>query len=270
MIKLVVIDLDGTLLDENHCISAQSKQVLQQVYAQGIPLMLATGRHYQDVYLLAKQIDIPLYLITSNGARVHARDGRLLYKNHIPPNLVGEILQISKGYEVHRNLYQQDLWLVEEPNEPLLNIHHASGFAYRITDFANIDYNHIDKFYFNAPYEKLKPLQQQLLARFSDQLYITFTTEIYLEIMNKGVSKGQALQQMLAIKGIKPSEVMAFGDGLNDVDMLNLVGHPVLMANAHDELKTLVPQAKKTLSNAQNGVAYYLEEQVLNRTSINP
>lgn len=264
MIKLVVIDLDGTLLDANHCISARSKQVLQQVYSQGIPIMLATGRHYQDVYLLAKQIDIPLYLITSNGARVHARDGRLLYENHIPQDLIGEILQISQGYEVHRNLYQQDLWLVEEPNEPLLNIHHASGFAYRITDFAKIDYNHIDKFYFNAPYEKLKPLQQKLIQRFGDQLYITFTTEIYLEVMNKGVSKGQALQQMLNIKGIKPSEVMAFGDGLNDVDMLNLVGHPVLMANAHQELKSQFPQAQQTLSNAENGVAYYLEKHLLN------
>jgi hypothetical protein len=263
MIRLVVIDLDGTLLNPDHIISQRSKQIIQQVHQTGVEFMLATGRHYQDVYLLAQQLHIPTQLITSNGARVHNSEAKLIYENHIPQNLVAEILNISAGYEVHRNLYQQDLWLVEEPNKPLLDIHHSSGFAYRITDFKQIDFSHIDKFYFNAPHEKLQPLHDQLQSQYGDQLYITFTTEIYLEVMNKGVSKGQALEKVLAQKGIKSEQVMAFGDGLNDVDMLKGVGHPVVMGNAADGLKQQVPNAHQALSNADDGVADYLERYFL-------
>lgn len=263
MIKLVVIDLDGTLLNQDHSISEVSKHTLQQLYQQGIEVMLATGRHYQDVYLLAKQLDIPTRLITSNGARVHNEKAELIYENHIPENLVQQILNLSAGYEVHRNLYQQDLWLVEEPNKALLDIHHSSGFQYQITDFNSINYQQIDKFYFNAPHQKLVPLQHQLINKLGDQLYITFTTETYLEVMNKGVSKGKALEKVLMQKNIKASEVMAFGDGLNDVDLLKLVGYPVVMQNAHPDLKAQLPQAAQTRSNADDGVAYYLQTQLI-------
>ncbi|MDY0136948.1 MAG: Cof-type HAD-IIB family hydrolase [Thiomicrospira sp.] len=258
MIKLIVCDLDGTLLNGQHCIAPLSKQVLQMLNNQGVEVMLATGRHYQDVYLLAQQLAIPTRLITSNGARVHNAKSELIYENHIPPELVSEILHLSAGFEVHRNLYQQDLWLVEEPNEPLLNIHHSSGFAYRLTDFRQLDPHHIDKFYFNAAHEKLVPLQALLQQRYGDQLYITFTTETYLEVMNQGVSKGRALEKVLVQKGIASTDVMAFGDGLNDVDMLNLVGHPVVMANAHPQLITQVPHAARAKANEDDGVARYL------------
>lgn len=263
MIKRVVIDLDGTLLNPDHIISQRSKRTIQQVAKTGIEFMLATGRHYQDVYLLAQQLQIPCQLITSNGARVHNQQAQLIYENHIPPELVSHILQISAGYEVHRNLYQQDLWLVEEANKPLLDIHHSSGFAYRITDFKQIDFSHIDKFYFNAAHEKLQPLHDRLQKQFGDQLYITFTTEIYLEVMNKGVSKGRALAKVLAQENSQAEQVMAFGDGLNDVDMLNFVGHPVVMANAAPGLKQKVPHAHIALSNAEDGVADYLERYFL-------
>lgn len=263
MIKFIVIDLDGTLLDQDHCISQQSIHVLQQLNAKGLEIILATGRHYQDVYLLAQQLDFPCWLITSNGARVHNPANQLVYENHIPSHLIAEILSLSAGFEVHRNIYQQDLWLVEEANEPLLQIHHSSGFAYRMCDFAKLDFRHIDKFYFNAAYERLKPLYEQLLQRFDDQLYITFTTDIYLEVMNKGVSKGSALSQVLTALSIETDQVMAFGDGLNDLDMLKLVGHPVIMANAHPNLKQQIPHANQALSNQQQGVAQYLTQHFL-------
>ena len=263
MISVIVIDLDGTLLNENHCISTSSIQTLQQLNSDGIEVVLATGRHYQDVYLLAQQLAFPVWLITSNGARVHNLKGELIYENHIPGHLVAEILKLSTGFEVHRNIYQQDLWLVEEANEPLLNIHHSSGFAYRICDFAHLDYRHIDKFYFNASYERLKPLHHQLTQAFGEQLYITFTTEHYLEVMNQGVSKAQGLLSILNQMDITLDQVMAFGDGLNDLELLKNVAHPVVMANAHPELKRQIPDAYQTLSNQNDGVARYLEQYFL-------
>ncbi|AHF01965.1 haloacid dehalogenase [Thiomicrospira aerophila AL3] len=263
MIKLLVLDLDGTLLNPHHVISPANQAALAQLHQQGVQLAIATGRHYQDVYLLTQQLNLPITLITSNGARVHNPQQQLIYENHIPAELVAQVLALSAGFAVHRNIYQQDLWLVEQPNEPLLAIHHASGFAYRITDFAQISHRHIDKFYFNASPDALAPLQARLEQQLGDRLYITYTTDIYLEVMNQGVSKGAALQALLTRHGLDPKEVMAFGDGLNDVDMLQLAGHPVMMANAHAGLKQACCHAAQAPSNAEDGVARYLHTGLL-------
>ncbi|WP_321277515.1 HAD family hydrolase [Thiomicrorhabdus indica] len=259
MVRLVVIDLDGTLLNGEHLIGDLTRQTLQRLHYQGVELMIATGRHFQDVYCLAKQLEVPVSLITSNGARVHSPEGQLLYENHIPETIAQDVLQISAGFDVHRNIYQGEKWWVEEPNLPLLEIHHASGFEYSIVDFDAIGHSHIDKFYFNAPHDNLVPLEEKLRSNLGEQLYITFTTEIYLEVMNLGVSKGMALSQLCSSKGIESKEVMAFGDGLNDIDMLQWAGHPVVMENAHPELKRTIPSAKMAPSNEQQGVAMYLQ-----------
>ncbi|BBP47089.1 haloacid dehalogenase [Thiosulfatimonas sediminis] len=264
MTKLVVIDLDGTLLNAEHQLGSLTKQTLHAVHAAGYELMIATGRHFQDVHRLAQQLEVPLSLITSNGARVHDCHGNLLYENHIPAHLVAEVLDLSQSYGVHRNIYQGDNWWVEEENQALLEIHQASGFGYQITDFAELNPQHIDKFYFNAAHEKLEPLAQSLQQRVGGQLYITFTTEIYLEVMNKGVSKATALSQLCAEKGIDAKEVMAFGDGFNDLEMLLWAGHSVLMANANPLLQQRLPLAKRAISNAKEGVAHYLQAALLN------
>lgn len=263
MLKLVVTDLDGTLLDQHHQIPLICKQALQAVDALGIQVMLATGRHFNDVVALAQQLDIDTCLITSNGARVHNQAGELLYENHIPVSLALQVLAISTGFEVHRNIYQGENWWVEAPNEPLLAIHHSSQFSYQLTDFTGLNPEGIDKFYFHAEHNQLLPLEIELKALLGDELSITFTTENYLEVMNKGVSKGQTLQAVLQRRGIEPSEVMAFGDGFNDIDMLQLVGEPVVMQNAHSDIKQLLKDAMIAPSNSENGVALHLHKTVL-------
>ncbi len=263
MLKLVVTDLDGTLLDHHHQITPVCKQALQAVDALGIKVMLATGRHFQDVFALAQQLDIETCLITSNGARVHNQAGELLYENHIPRDLASQVLTISAGFGVHRNIYQGDNWWVEVPNEPLLAIHHSSQFSYQLTDFAKLNPEGIDKFYFHAEHDQLLPLETELIAQLGGDLYITFTTENYLEVMNKGVSKGQTLLSVLQRRGVEPSEVMAFGDGFNDIDMLQMVGEPVVMQNAHSDIKQLLKDAMIAPSNSENGVAQHLHKTVL-------
>ncbi len=263
MLKLVVTDLDGTLLDHHHQITPICKQALQAVDALGIQVMLATGRHFQDVFTLAQQLEIDTCLITSNGARVHNNLGESLYENHIPGSLASQVLAISAGFGVHRNIYQGENWWVETPNEPLLAIHHSSQFSYQLTDFAQLNPQGIDKFYFYAEHDQLLPLEAELKAQLGDELYITFTTEHYLEVMNKGVSKGQALQTILQRRGVHPSEVMAFGDGFNDIDMLQMVGEPVVMQNAHSDIKRLLKDAMIAPANSENGVAQHLHKTVL-------
>jgi len=263
MVKLVVSDLDGTLLDAEHRLSTRTLSAVRKLVDQGVQFMLATGRHYQDVSLIAEQLEVECCLITSNGARVHNHLGELLYENQMPSHLVERVIELSNGFEVHRNLYQQDKWLVEAPHEELLAIHKTSGFSYQLTDFSKIELDHIDKIYFTAEHKALIELEAVLKQYLSADLYITFTSPEYLEVMNLGVSKGQALQMLLDQKAIHAAEVMVLGDGMNDKEMLALVGHQVVMANASQSVKALFPKANLAKSNCQDGVADYLESTVL-------
>lgn len=262
-IKLVVSDLDGTLLNPQHQLTSETCQAIEALESYGVQFMIATGRHYQDVALIAQQIQTPMCLITSNGARVHNDCGELVYENHIPSKLVKTVLDLSTGFNVHRNIYKQALWLVEEPHEALLAIH-DSGFGYHLCDFTNIGLESIDKIYFTAEHSALLALEAHLKAHLAGQLYITFTSPEYLEVMNLGVSKGQALQGLLDKQGLVPEQVMALGDGMNDKEMLALVGHKVVMQNASDRVKALFPDSPVAKSNAENGVADYLKRSVLN------
>ncbi|MDG6778362.1 HAD family hydrolase [Thiomicrorhabdus sp. zzn3] len=266
-VDLVVCDLDGTLLNPDHKVTPRTIAAVRALVDQGVQFMIATGRHYQDVYLIAQQLGVEMDLITSNGARVHDRHGRVLYENHMPENLVREVLEISSGFEIHRNLYQQDLWLVEEPHEELLAIHDTSGFEYQLTDFAQLDLTHIDKIYFTAAHEVLQPLEHTLRRRFANQLSITFTSPEYLEIMNFGVCKGRALEMILEQKALRPERTVALGDGMNDKEMLQLAGYPVVMANAAESVKTWLNQAGISAhiarANSEEGVAHYLETVLL-------
>lgn len=264
-IQLVVSDLDGTLLNPQHKLTAYTKYMIKELVNHGVQFMLATGRHYQDVYLIAEQIGVDMCLITSNGARVHNHHGDLLYENHMPAHLVERVLELSQGFDIHRNLYQQDLWLVEEPHESLLSIHEESGFEYNLRDFSQIDLNHIDKIYFTAQHDVLVDLERTLKTELSEQLYITFTSPEYLEVMNLGVSKGQALQMILQERGLTSDQVMALGDGMNDKEMLALVGHGVVMDNASEAVKSLFPELPTAKSNSQDGVAEYLLTHLLTR-----
>jgi len=262
-VKLVVADMDGTLLNADHKLTPHTISTVQLLVAQGVEFILATGRHYEDVYLMAQQLGVEACLITSNGARVHNFQGHVLYENTMPANLVDKVLKASRGFELHRNVYQQDLWLVEEPHEALLAIHDQSGFRYQMADFSNMDLSHVDKIYFTAEHEKLVPLEALLSSQFSDVLSVTFTSPEYLEVMNFGVSKAQALTKLLKLKGMTAEQTLAFGDGMNDVSMLQLAGNGVVMENASEMVKQQLPNCLRASSNAQEGVALFLQQNLL-------
>lgn len=263
-IKLIVVDIDGTLLNHQHKITDLTKQTVEQLIQAGYEIMLASGRHFQDVYLIAQQLGVQAGVITSNGARVHNHIGEVIYEDFIPADLVARVLDLSKGFEVHRNIYQQDLWLVEEPHEELLAIHHLSGFEYQFRDFNKIGLEQIDNIYFTAQHDLLVELESVLRSTLGDLLNITFTSAEYLEVMNLGVSKGHALEMIMRQKGLAADQVMAFGDGMNDKEMLATAGHGVVMGNASQKLKGLLPQCDQADSNREDGLANYLQAHFFN------
>lgn len=265
MYKLIVCDLDGTLLNPEHRLGDYTRSVLAGLRGQGIELMLASGRHFQDIRALSDQLGGNGCLISSNGAAVHNRQARLVHRTVIDPRCVGFLIGDPTFQKVHINVFRSEDWLVERPEPYLLQYHRDSGFGYRITDLANLEPDDILKVFFYGEPNELKRLEGLILERHGDRLSTTFSLPVTLEVMAQGVSKGAALARVTEGLGIAFSEVLAFGDGMNDREMLHLAGKGIRMGNADPRLKEALPHLEEIGTNREESVARYLEELFLSQ-----
>ncbi len=260
MFNVVVTDLDGTLLNNQHKISCHTRHVLHHLCEHGKQLIVATGRHHVDVQGIRDTLGLEIYLITANGAVVHDPSDRCIYNQTIPPQLAQELIAFPRPAELELHVYRGDEWLVERECPELLDYHKESGFRYRIVDLLTTSKESVNKIFFAGEHAVLADLELKLLAHFGDSLSIAFSTPTCLEAMQKGVNKGNAVKAVLGLMGRDPAEAIAFGDGMNDKEMLTLVGHGVVMGNAHSRLKETLPELPQALTNDEDGVADYLQQ----------
>lgn len=261
MNQLIVSDLDGTLLDPEHRLGHYTLAVLEAVRRQGVEILLASGRHYRDVHSYAQQLGGCVWLISSNGAAVHDRRSRLSYCRAIDPGCLEFLLHDPIFERVHTNIYRVHDWLVDRPEPSLLRYHQDSGFAYEVVDFADLDQQPVLKvFYYHRDPDRLQALECAIMERLGDLVTTTYSLPVVLEVMARGVSKGDALDWVLGQLGGSPGQVIAFGDGRNDLQMLRAAGKGVLMGNADGRLKEALPHLEVIGSNAEEAVAKYLAE----------
>jgi len=257
MYAAIASDLDGTLLDTRHTINPFTADTLREAAQRGVHLIIATGRHQLDVHRLTAGLDLPFNLITSNGARVHAKDGTLLYAADVPASLVRALIQpefargtllslyldrgalrcVNEGYDHPRRV--AELGEVDEQ----LSQHHGEGVA---------------KIMYNAAPARLAAIERAIVERFAGQVALTYSRPDYLEVMAPGVNKGQALQRLAGKLGVALAHCAAFGDGLNDLEMLQAVGHPYRMTNASPRLTALLPDTAEAGHHDDAGVAWQI------------
>ncbi len=263
MHQLVVCDLDGTLLNPVHRLGDYTRSVLARLRAREIDVMLASGRHFQDIRTFADQLGGHGCLISSNGAAVHDCRSRLIDCTPLDPECVRTLINDPAFADVHTNVYRTDDWLVARPEPYLLSFHQDSGFRYQVIDLRSIDGSEVLKVFFYGAPARLRTIEQEVRARFGDLITTTFSLPVTLEIMAHGVSKGAALARVAQRLGIDLSEVLAFGDGMNDLEMLALAGTGIIMQNADPRLTAALPALRLIGSNADESVARYLEKSFL-------
>jgi hypothetical protein len=259
MYAAIATDLDGTLLDTRHSITPFTADTLRAAAARGIQLIIATGRHWRDVQRLTTGLDVPLSLITSNGARVHDSTGALLYAADLDPDIVRELIQPELAHGTLQCLYVDDGGLScmhdgyahpdgeREFGEPYHELaqHHGEGVA---------------KVLYTGQPARLAEIERDIRQRFGERVALTYSQPHYLEVMASGVSKGHALARLLEQLGIALAHCAAFGDGMNDVEMLQAVGHPFCMANANPRLQALLPEVPQAGHHHEAGVAQQIRK----------
>ncbi|EOU3286962.1 Cof-type HAD-IIB family hydrolase [Vibrio harveyi] len=263
--KIVASDLDGTLLAPNHQLSAYSKETLKALHEQGYTFVFATGRHHVDVASIRRTVGIPAYMITSNGARVHDQNDQEMYSQNVPEDLVQPAIDtIKTDPEILIHMYQNDDWLLNKDDDELREFHEE--FTYKLYDQDNAPTDGIAKIFFTHPakdHDHLVTFETKLREQFGDRLNIAFSTPWCLEVMSAGVSKGDALKAVAESIGLTLENTIAFGDGMNDVEMLSMAGKGLVMGTSHEKVMKALPNNEVIGSNVDDAVAHYLQDHLL-------
>nr|WP_199067408.1 Cof-type HAD-IIB family hydrolase [Chromobacterium sp. ASV5] len=253
--RMIVSDLDGTLLDADSRLSPETCETLARVARQGIPLAIATGRHEMQVRKMWPATLPPVPVVSANGARIHLADGSLLRQFNLAPRLVSRLLRPELIRETELGLYRDERIMAYHSSQELT---HYTGRATQIEDLAAFRADDVTKVIYCGAPEQLAEVEADIARDFGDEVSMTYSQVCYLEVMAPGVHKGSSLAILLAHLGVDPADCAAFGDNLNDKEMLALVGHPFMMANAHPELRRLLPEVPMIGDHAENGVARQL------------
>ncbi|CAM3072970.1 Cof-type HAD-IIB family hydrolase [Streptobacillus felis] len=265
MYKAVVTDLDGTLLNSNHEVSEYSKKVIKKFVEKGYKFYIATGRLYASTKEIADSIGVKIPLITVNGTRILDEDGNEVYNNTLDLETVRKIATIdykSCGEDLLINGYFRNIWLVtdkkaeeyyrkERPDKPY--------FPNTVSpeEFMSKTFN---KMHFIGKHEGLLKLREKIQKEIDADLNVVFVGNNCLEIFNKDANKAKAAEYILNKDGIKLSEAIAFGDSLNDYEMLKEVGKGYVMGNAIYLLKEIAKDLEMVDTNDNDGEAKKIEE----------
>ncbi len=261
--RLIAIDLDDTLLDNELRVSPRTRQALHRTVERGSIVTIATGRMYRSALPLALDLEIEAPIITYQGALVkNARSGEVLLDRPVPLALAAQVL--AEGYKtgIHINLYLHDNLYVDKITPEGAGYAGLAGVElYPVGNLLEFMRSEPAKIVFIAEPARLDRLNEELPARFGDSLYITKSKPNYLEFMHPRATKGQALQALAGRYGVCREEVMAFGDSYNDLDMIEFAGMGVAMGNSPEEVKEKADYVTGT--NQNEGVAEVLEKFVL-------
>lgn len=261
--KAVISDLDGTLLNGEHKISEYTKNVIKNIIGQGVKFIIATGRHHIDALCFKNQLGADSYLVSANGSKVHDNDNKEIISHNISKELTERLLDIKVSSDTVRGVYLGNNWFTEKYISEFEEYHVESGFRAEVIDFENLRGKEISKiFYISDDIKGLEELEKIIKSdkEFSEKLDITASLDNCLEVMAKEATKGNAILEILEKEGILPEEAIAFGDGLNDKEMLQVVGKGIIMGNASDKLKAFLPDYEVIGTSSEDAEAHYLEK----------
>nr|WP_315133182.1 Cof-type HAD-IIB family hydrolase [uncultured Flavobacterium sp.] len=258
-IKVVISDLDGTLLNSEHRISSYTKSIFKELHEQNYLIIVATGRHHLDAMAIIEELGFPVYLVTSNGARIHSPTKELLFAFNLKSEAVQSVLSLEIDPEITTVLFKEEVWQTSKTNKKLNSFQKEMTYPPEVVDFDTLeDFSAIKIFFTHDNHEKLVALKERILVDHSEEFSHAFSLPICLEFMDKSVDKSVAIAKILEKENFSFQEAIAFGDGFNDENMLKATGKGLIMGNAPENLKDKLSHLEVIASNDNDGVAKYL------------
>lgn len=266
-IKMIAIDIDGTLLNEKNELAPATIAAVQAATAQGIKVVLCTGRPLTGVqpYLDALKLSgDDQYAITYNGSVSQTVSGKMMTNHSLSYNDFIDLEALARKLQVHFQIETPDF--IYTPNKDISAYTIAESMLvkmlirYRAVGEISRDLT-ISKAMFVDHKDIIDRVNAEIPQEFRDRFYVVQSTPFFVEIMNKQASKGNTLGELATKLGFSADEVMAIGDQGNDLTMIDYAGLGVAMGNAIDEIKEAAQVT--TLTNVEDGVAAAIHKYVL-------
>lgn len=270
--KVIVMDIDGTLLNSSKKITPKTKEILLSLQSKGVRLILASGRPTSGLLGLAQELDLHKnegLLVSFNGARITDTSGNeVMYNKTMATEDVQAVLNHMKKFDVIPMIYKDDYMYVNDVYKTIeVNGQDFNVIAYEgrncnyklceIEDLANFASFPNNKILTAGNPEYLQDKYKEMMAPFKDSLNCVFTAPFYFEYTSKGIDKAQALDYVLTPLGYKRENIIAFGDSQNDKTMIEYAGIGIAMGNATEEIKSVANDL--TLSNDEDGIYHALK-----------
>jgi len=271
-VKLIALDIDGTLLDSRWTLPEANRTAIAEATRRGIEVALVTGRRYDFAMPIAAQLGVPLTMIVSNGALIRTQDGKTHLRHLLPRETAARVLEMTKrwrdGAAVIFDRPREDQVMLEVVafDDPIRSAYYARnkefvGQAVPLESCLTEDPLQVMLCGKVAP---MRDAEAQLLGAQEIQGFKVAST-VYesrdfamIDVLHPRCSKGAALAEWAALRGLGREEVMAIGDNHNDLEMLSFAGIPVVMGNCVAALRTF--GWHETASNDNNGVAAAIEQ----------
>ncbi|MBC1675182.1 HAD family phosphatase [Listeria welshimeri] len=270
--QAIILDIDGTLLNDDKKISPETKKALITAQQNGVKLILASGRPTTGMHLYAEQLEMEKYhglLVSYNGAKVvDCQTKEELFNQTLTIAEGKAVLEHMKQFEVKvmidkddymyvNNVY--DCYIPYKGEEINIIQYESRGGNFKLCEkedlAAFLDYR-INKILTAGDPDYMQKNYQAMMAPFKNTLNCVFTADFYFEFTAKNIDKAKALDTVLTPMGIHTENIIAFGDGHNDITMVKYAGTGIAMDNAVPKLKAVANSI--TLSNNKDGIAHVL------------
>jgi Cof subfamily protein (haloacid dehalogenase superfamily) len=257
--KLIVLDLDGTLLDGRKLITDRTRVTLERAQSDGVAVAIATGRSYAMARFFVDGLPLNGPQITYNGAAiVDPVTSRPMYLQALPSNLVSPVIGFLCDERVFTSYFtEDDIYVLQRSSLELALVPADMPPAKEVASFDELLHHPAIKIVATAPRDRIDALRPVGEAAFGADLYVTRTDAVLLEFLHPEVSKGAALRKVMQSLGLDSDQVIAFGDSHNDLDLLQIAGTGVAMGNADNEVKAQADIVAPP--NTEDGVARVLE-----------
>ena len=275
-IRIVALDLDGTLLDSQKRLSAANRTALEEAAEMGAQIVPTTGRFFGMMPQSIRDLPFVRYAITINGAQVYDRETeRAIVRDEIPLDMAIELMRLLDGYDVIYDCYRSNWgWMTAalqaKAEDYATDAHYLKmvhEFRHPVKDLkeylaataAEGDVQKVMLFARNTPgSEKVTKVIAEETARRFPAIKVTASTWNNLEFNIASAHKGNALKRFAEHLGLTLANCMAIGDGMNDLTMIKAAGIGVAMANAHPLVRAAADRI--ALSNDEDGVAWAISE----------
>lgn len=264
--RLFVSDLDGTLLvdrkQEGVFTTPRSRLALQALQAQGVTVCLASGRMHESIRHIAADLGVSGPVISYNGAMLRDQQDQVLRHERVEPGFAAELIDLAEARGLELNFYLEGS-LLSRKLEPWWDLYHGRTSSPMVAVDSLLPYKGQSptKLLFFSDAATIRGLKQELEPRIAGRATMVVTADEYLEFMPLGTDKGHALADLAGRLGLQPSQVVAVGDGNNDIGMLRYAGRGLAVSDGRQALIDVADEV--VLPPDQDGVALWIEKNLL-------